>query len=81
MTFQFTDSLPPTDLPPRDRDGTNLPDPLRLVAVGSRQSIEITILSLHNLGYADPNDWSPLLPTGRANEMMAILTKRINHAG
>ena len=44
---------------------------------GSLMAIRTTILLLHTLGYADPNDWSKPLPTGRPNEMMAILTKRV----
>ena len=77
MTFQLTDSQPPIDLPPVHGNGNTQPEPLRLIAVGSLESIQITIMSLYNLGYADPNDWSKPLSTGRGNEMMAILTKRI----
>ena len=78
MTFQSTNSaMPPIDLPPTGRDRTSQPEPLRLIALGNPQDIRMTILSLHHLGYAEPNDWSQLLPTGRPHEMMAILTKRI----
>ena len=44
---------------------------------GSLIAIRNTIKLLHKLNYADPNDWSKLLPTGRPNEMMAILAKRV----
>ena len=44
---------------------------------GSLMAIRNTILLLHKLCYAEPNDWSKPLPTGRPNEMMAILPKRI----
>ena len=44
---------------------------------GSVQSVRTTIHQLHQLGYAEVNDWSQPTPTGRANEVMAILTKRV----
>ena len=52
-------------------------EPIRHMLFGSPQSIQITIKHLHKCGYAEPNDWSRLLSTGRASEMMAILTKRV----
>ncbi|MBE9070955.1 hypothetical protein IQ260_30415 [Leptolyngbya cf. ectocarpi LEGE 11479] len=45
--------------------------------LGSLTVIRNTILLLYRLNYAEPNDWSKPLPTGRPNEMMAILTKRV----
>ena len=60
---------------------THSPDPqyeiVRHTIFGTLTAIQNTIKLLHKLNYADPNDWSKPLPTGRANEMMAILTKRI----
>ena len=44
---------------------------------GSLTAIRNTIALLHKLHYAEPNDWSKPLPTGRPNELMAILTKRV----
>ncbi|ESA38745.1 hypothetical protein N836_30725 [Leptolyngbya sp. Heron Island J] len=44
---------------------------------GSLTAIRNTIALLHKLNYAEPNDWSKPLPTGRPNEMMAILSKRV----
>lgn len=41
----------------------------------SLTAIRDTILLLHKLNYAEPNDWSKPLSTGRANEVMAILTQ------
>jgi len=37
--------------------------------------VQLTIKSLHKIGYAEPNDWSKPIPTGRASEVMAILMK------
>jgi hypothetical protein len=56
-------------------DGTT--EQVRHLLLGTPSGIQITIGQLHQLGYADPNDWSRPLPTGRPNEMMAILTKRV----
>jgi hypothetical protein len=52
-------------------------EPIRHLLFGSLSTVRTTIHSLHKLGYADPNDWSTPISTGRANEVMAILTKRV----
>ena len=44
---------------------------------GSLTAVRNTITLLHKLSYAEPNDWSKPLPTGRPNEVMAILTRRV----
>ena len=48
-----------------------------MILVGSPWVIRKTILSLHKLNYAEPNDWSPLQPTDQPGKMMAILTKKM----
>jgi hypothetical protein len=53
------------------------PEPIRHLLFGSLSAVRSTICTLHKLGYADPNDWSAPISTGRANEVMAILTKRV----
>ncbi|MBE9069216.1 hypothetical protein IQ260_21455 [Leptolyngbya cf. ectocarpi LEGE 11479] len=67
----------PTDPP---ADGT-LPDydyeNVRLLLLGTLSSVQATIALLYKLNYAEPNDWSRPLATGRPNEVMAILTKRV----
>lgn len=50
---------------------------VRHLLIGSVLGIDRTIKELHSKGYADPNDWSGPLPTGRPDEWMAILTKRL----
>lgn len=60
---------PPTPQPAREQ--------VRHLLLGTPSGIQATIGQLHQLGYADPNDWSRPLPTGRPNEVMAILTKRV----
>lgn len=52
-------------------------EPVRLIALGSLTVVRLTIQELHSKHYAEPNDWSRPLPTGRPNEVMAILTKRV----
>ena len=44
---------------------------------GTLTAVRNTIALLHKLNYTEPNDWSKPLPTGRPDEVMAILTKRV----
>ena len=50
---------------------------VRHLLFGSPAAVQSSIRHLHKLGYAEPNDWSRPISTGRANEVMAILTKRV----
>lgn len=52
-------------------------EPIRHMLFGTLSGVQATIRQLHSLGYAEPNDWSRPISTGRANEVMAILTRRI----
>jgi len=52
-------------------------EPIRHMLFGSLTAVQSTIRILHKHGYADPNDWSQPISTGRPNEVMAILTKRV----
>ncbi|MGB7248511.1 MAG: hypothetical protein WBC73_06200 [Phormidesmis sp.] len=52
------------------------PGQVRHLLFGTPSIVQSTIQHLYKLGYAEPNDWSRLLSTGRPNEVMAILTKR-----
>ncbi|MBD2354804.1 hypothetical protein H6G41_09220 [Tolypothrix sp. FACHB-123] len=45
--------------------------------IGSSQAVMATIRVLHQLGYADIGDWSPLLPTNNSGEVMSILIRTI----
>ncbi|MBE9070872.1 hypothetical protein IQ260_29995 [Leptolyngbya cf. ectocarpi LEGE 11479] len=45
--------------------------------LGTLDAVQNTIKQLYALNYAEPNDWSRPLPTGRVNEVMAILTRRV----
>ncbi|MEO0771091.1 MAG: hypothetical protein AAFY72_16995 [Cyanobacteria bacterium J06649_4] len=61
----------PSQVPPILRE------PVRHLLFGSPAAVQSSIRLLHKLGYADINDWSRNLSTGRADEVMAILTKRV----
>lgn len=56
------------------------PDKVRHLIFGTVPAIRFTIKDLHRRGYAEPNDWSQPLPTGRPGEVMAILTKRVEES-
>ncbi|MGD1853341.1 MAG: hypothetical protein ACFB2W_03740 [Leptolyngbyaceae cyanobacterium] len=50
---------------------------VRHLLFGSLTAVRLTIQDLHSKHYAEPNDWSKPISTGRPNEVMAILTKRV----
>ena len=50
---------------------------IRHMLFGTPWAVKTTIQLLHKLGYAEPNDWSRPIATGRVSEVMAILTKRV----
>ena len=65
-------SVPGTDLLPDYQHET-----VRHMVFGSLMAVRLTIQDLHHRRYAEPNDWSKPISTGRPNEVMAILTKRV----
>ena len=50
---------------------------LRHLVFGSAIAVQTTIKLLHRLNYAEPNEWSKLIPTDKNNEVMAVLTKKV----
>lgn len=62
----------PGPQPPREQ--------VRHLLFGTLSSVTSTIAHLHALGYAEPNDWSRPISTGRPNEVMTILTRRVSAA-
>ena len=50
---------------------------VRHLLFGTPTGVRLTIQELHQKRYAEPNDWSKPISTGRPNEVMAILTKRM----
>lgn len=63
--------IPPAPAPSAE------PNRIRHMLFGNLATVQSTIRHLHKLNYAEPNDWSQPISTGRANEVMAILTKRV----
>ncbi|MEM9978416.1 MAG: hypothetical protein AAF808_12390 [Cyanobacteria bacterium P01_D01_bin.2] len=53
---------------------------VRHLLFGSLTGVRLTIQDLHSRQYAEPNDWSQPISTGRPNEVMAILTRRVRVA-
>lgn len=53
---------------------------IRHLIFGSLTSVQLTIQELHSKQYAEPNDWSKPISTGRPNEVMVILTKKVRVA-
>jgi len=76
-------TLPPaTDpcLPPPTGPNSRNPndyETVRHLLFGPLSVVRFTIRLLHKCGYAEPNDWSQPISTGKPNEVMAILTKRV----
>ena len=58
----------------RDRPS---PDILRVLAIGSPQVVNNFVMTMFQLGYARPEEWSRQLPTVNPGEVMRILTKRV----
>lgn len=63
MTYEF-------QLPVRNQEL------VRLIAIGDHGAVRDTIHQLGALGYADPDRWSKLIPTGREGEYLSIHTRR-----
>jgi hypothetical protein len=50
---------------------------IKHMLIGSSKAVIGTIRVLHQLGYADVGDWSPLLPTENSDEVMSVLIRSI----
>ncbi|WP_204141745.1 hypothetical protein [Halomicronema sp. CCY15110] len=55
-------------------------DRVRIMVMGSPEGVENIVKSLHILRFAEMKEWSNPLPTGRAGEVMRILTKIVLQA-
>jgi hypothetical protein len=58
--------------------GPEEPDRLRVLLIGPRQGVISTIHTLHALGFAEPGNWSPLLPGPQPGTVISILTRKVN---
>ena len=52
-------------------------DILKLIAVASLRAVNLCRHRLHQLGYAEPKEWSAPLPAASPGKVMRILTKRL----
>ncbi|HIK33324.1 MAG TPA: hypothetical protein IGS17_12805 [Oscillatoriales cyanobacterium M59_W2019_021] len=50
-------------------------EPVRLMAIGSKEGVLRVIHTLHRLRFAEVSEWSPLLPAPTPGEVMSILTR------
>ena len=66
-----------SNLPPARENHEGHFEPIRHMVFGAPATVAATIKLLHKLHYAEPTDWSLPIPTGRPNEVMVILTKRV----
>ena len=53
------------------------PERIKHTLTGSSKAVIATIQVLHQLGYANIRDWTPLLPTSTKGEVMSILVRSI----
>ena len=67
----------PTNLPADGSLPEHQYEDVRIMLFGTLAAVQNTIAVLFQLNYAEPNDWSRPLATGRPNEVMAILTRRV----
>jgi hypothetical protein len=51
--------------------------PVRILIISVPEGVIGTIHNLHALGFADVNQWSPLLPAQNPGEVMSILTRYV----
>jgi hypothetical protein len=81
MTRSFlADSfLTPTPVVSSDNSQETAPgrEFVKVVIFGSKTGVNNTILTLYKLGFAQVNEWSPLLPSPNPGEVMSILTRHI----
>ncbi|MEH2168240.1 MAG: hypothetical protein V7K41_16615 [Nostoc sp.] len=59
------------------RETTPTRESVKVVIYGSKTGVNNTILTLYKLGFAQVNEWSPLLPSPNPGEVMSILTRHI----
>ena len=50
-------------------------EPVRMILIGSREGVTAQIHILYQKGYAGVDEWSPLQPTGKIGEVIAVLIR------
>jgi hypothetical protein len=51
---------------------------IKHILIGSQRAVTITIRVLDQLGYANINDWSPILPSENPGEVISVLIRSIS---
>ncbi|MEH2178493.1 hypothetical protein [Nostoc sp.] len=81
MTKSFLADTFPTTSPlvfANESQGTTpTRESIKVVIYGSKTGVNNTIFTLYKLGFAQVNEWSPLLPSPNPGEVMSILTRHI----
>ena len=50
---------------------------VKVMVVGSRKGIDIIVKRLHQLRFAEVNEWSPPTPYGDSGEVMRLVKKKV----
>ena len=53
------------------------PEKIKHILIGSKEAVIATIEALHQLGYANVRDWTPLLATSNPGEVTSVLVRSI----
>ncbi|MBD0266881.1 MAG: hypothetical protein ICV77_01175 [Cyanobacteria bacterium Co-bin8] len=77
--FQSSDlgAQPPTVPPAQSTKRKPRREKVTNVLYGSLEVLDRTIKHLHTLHYADPDDWSDPIPSGKDSQWMAVLIKHL----
>ena len=79
QSFLSTDSQAPANSVVLQSQSEIVPsrEPVRLMAIGSKEGVLRVIHTLHRLRFAEVSEWSPLLPAPTPGEVMSILTRHL----
>ncbi|MBD2260106.1 hypothetical protein [Pseudanabaena sp. FACHB-2040] len=77
--FQSNDlgAQPPTVPPAQSSQPKPRREKVTNVLYGSLEALDRMTKQLHTLHYADPNDWSDPIPSGRDSQWMVVLIKHL----
>lgn len=70
FSLQFALDVIPSPQPDRE--------PVKILVIGSRQSVNTIVHQLHQLGFAEFNEWSRLLPASVPGQFMRILIRYVS---
>ncbi|MGP1386716.1 MAG: hypothetical protein ACTS2F_24370 [Thainema sp.] len=80
MTYLISGAAPHAAPQPRaahpDQPQRHGRHPLRIILLGTRPDIIVTIKNLHRRGFAEANEWSQPIPCPSAGDVARILAQR-----